>query len=101
MKRADLSPTMQRVYDALPDDELRENAESLKQQIDRLGPVNPLALEEYEQEKQRSDFLEKQVGDLRSAKTQLQETIDDKDYLLFVFLHLLKCHTYRYHHFHF
>jgi len=59
------------------DDELRENAESLKQQIDRLGPVNPLALEEYEQEKQRSDFLEKQVGDLRSAKTQLQETINE------------------------
>lgn len=59
------------------DDELREKAESLKQQIDRLGPVNPLALEEYEMEKQRSDFLEKQVGDLRAAKTQLQETIDE------------------------
>lgn len=59
------------------DDELRQKAESLKQQIDRLGPVNPLALEEYEMEKQRSDFLEQQVGDLRAAKTQLQETIDE------------------------
>lgn len=59
------------------DDELRQKADSLKQQIDRLGPVNPLALEEYEMEKQRSDFLEKQVGDLRAAKTQLQETIDE------------------------
>ncbi|HWO57372.1 MAG TPA: chromosome segregation protein SMC [bacterium] len=69
------SATIEETADS--DDDLREKAESLKQQIDRLGPVNPLALEEYQTEKQRWDFLEKQVGDLRSAKQQLQETIDE------------------------
>lgn len=73
-----IDPSSVTIEDTLEsDDELRQKTESLKQQIDRLGPVNPLALEEYEQEKQRSDFLEKQVGDLRAAKTQLQETIDE------------------------
>jgi chromosome segregation protein len=59
------------------DEELAARAESLKQQIEKLGPVNPLALEEYQHEKERWDFLEKQVGDLRQAKQQLQETIDE------------------------
>ncbi|MBI3872542.1 MAG: chromosome segregation protein SMC [candidate division Zixibacteria bacterium] len=57
------------------DDELKEQATSLLQSIERLGPVNPLALEEYEREKQRWDFLERQVGDLRQARTSLADTI--------------------------
>lgn len=49
--------------------------ENLKQKIKVLGPVNLLALKEYEQEKGRLDFLEKQQHDLISAEQDLKETI--------------------------
>ena len=57
------------------DDELKSKINDMSERIENLGPVNPLALEEYEHEKQRWDFFEKQVGDLRSAKKALTETI--------------------------
>ncbi len=48
---------------------------SLRQKIKSLGPVNLLALKEYEHEKGRLDFLEKQQNDLISAEQNLKETI--------------------------
>lgn len=56
-------------------EELKSKIADIAGHIDGLGPVNPLALEEYEHEKQRWDFFEKQVGDLRAAKKALTETI--------------------------
>ncbi|UCE04873.1 MAG: chromosome segregation protein SMC [bacterium] len=52
-----------------------EQIEILRQKIKNLGPVNLLALKEYEQEKGRLDFLEKQQQDLISAEQNLKETI--------------------------
>jgi len=52
-----------------------EQIDILKQKIKNLGPVNLLALKEYEQEKGRLDFLEKQQEDLISAEQNLKETI--------------------------
>lgn len=52
-----------------------EQIEILRQKIKGLGPVNLLALKEYEQEKGRLDFLEKQQEDLISAEQNLKETI--------------------------
>lgn len=57
------------------DEDLKAKIADTSDRIENLGPVNPLALEEYEHEKQRWDFFEKQVGDLRSAKKALTETI--------------------------
>ena len=48
----------------------------LKEKIKELGPVNLLALEEYQQEKDRFDFLQKQMQDLVEAKENLVSTID-------------------------
>ncbi|MBI5867956.1 MAG: hypothetical protein HZB43_06655 [candidate division Zixibacteria bacterium] len=56
-------------------EELKSKIADIAGHIEGLGPVNPLALEEYEHEKQRWDFFEKQVGDLRAAKKALTETI--------------------------
>ena len=52
-----------------------EQIEIVRQKIKNLGPVNLLALKEYEQEKGRLDFLEKQQDDLISAEQNLKETI--------------------------
>ncbi|MEW5874785.1 MAG: hypothetical protein AB1752_06340, partial [Candidatus Zixiibacteriota bacterium] len=61
----------------LSDDDVKARVLELNRQIESLGPVNPLALEEYEHEKERWDFFEKQLSDLRSAKRELTETIGE------------------------
>lgn len=47
----------------------------LRKTIRGLGPINELALETYEEEKSRLDFLTKQLNDLESAEHTLLETI--------------------------
>ena len=48
-----------------------------KQQIKNLGPINLLAYSEYEEEKQRLDFLLKQRNDLVDSEKDLLKTIDE------------------------
>ncbi|MFN3345403.1 MAG: chromosome segregation protein SMC [Chloroherpetonaceae bacterium] len=59
----------------------REEAEAkvatLKTKLRNLGAVNELALEEYEEEKKRLDFLTSQRQDLIDAEKQLRDTIDE------------------------
>jgi chromosome segregation protein len=49
---------------------------TVQQRIDEMGPVNLVAIEEYEETEQRHQFLSKQHDDLASAKTQLLEVIN-------------------------
>jgi chromosome segregation protein len=58
-------------------DEAKEHIAWLRQKLNKIGEVNPLAIEEYEEEKERLDFYEEQVGDLHQAAEELQETIDE------------------------
>ncbi|HUU30125.1 MAG TPA: chromosome segregation protein SMC [archaeon] len=51
--------------------------EELQAQIRRLGPVNVLALEEYDREKERLDFLKQQRDDLNDARESLLHLIDE------------------------
>jgi chromosome segregation protein len=51
--------------------------QTLLKQREQFGAVNELALEEYEGEKERFDFLTEQKEDLLSAETQLRTTIED------------------------
>ena len=48
-------------------------------EIAELGPVNPNAVEEYEETKERHDFLTTQLADLDTAKAQLQAVIAEMD----------------------
>ncbi|MDZ7340930.1 MAG: chromosome segregation protein SMC [candidate division KSB1 bacterium] len=52
-----------------------QQIDGLRQQIKNLGPVNLLALKEFEAEKERLDFLEKQQSDLIAAEQDLKDTI--------------------------
>lgn len=56
-------------------EEVEQAIDELKRKIRNLGPVNLMALEEYEQEKGRLDFLVQQREDLLSAEETLKETI--------------------------
>jgi chromosome segregation protein len=63
----------------LDDDALRTETESLRQEIERLGPVNVLAIEEHEETLKRQDFLTAQRADLAEAKQTLQQAIREID----------------------
>ena len=49
---------------------------ALQQRLDEMGPVNLVAIEEYEETEQRHQFLSKQHDDLVQAKAQLLEVIN-------------------------
>ena len=53
--------------------------ETLRQQLETLGPVNPLAIEEHEEEVKRLEFLTAQRNDLGTAKSALQQAIREID----------------------
>jgi len=53
-----------------------QRAQLLRQKMNVLGPVNLLALEEYEKKKERLDFMKNQRDDLLQAKTSLLEVIE-------------------------
>jgi chromosome segregation protein len=63
----------------LDDDSLRAEAVALQQQVDALGPVNPLAIEEHDEEVKRFDFLTTQRADLNDARNSLQTAIREID----------------------
>jgi chromosome segregation protein len=63
----------------LDDGALRAEAVALQQQVDALGPVNPLAIEEHDEEVKRYDFLSTQRADLSDARNSLQAAIREID----------------------
>lgn len=60
----------------LDENEAEQLIDSLRNRIKGLGPVNPLAVSEYEKESERLDFLTTQRDDLQKAERSLLETID-------------------------
>ena len=55
----------------------QQKLEQLTRQREQFGAVNELALDEYEGEKERFDFLTEQKEDLLSAELQLRSTIEE------------------------
>ena len=53
-----------------------QQIEALQKRLDEIGPVNLVAIEEYEETEQRHQFLTTQHDDLVNAKTQLLEVIN-------------------------
>ncbi|MFI5228791.1 MAG: AAA family ATPase, partial [Gemmatimonadales bacterium] len=63
----------------LDDEALRAEAEALRDELDRLGPVNVLAIEEHEETLKRQEFLTTQRADLADARQSLQQAIREID----------------------
>jgi chromosome segregation protein len=53
-----------------------QQVEAFQKRLDEIGPVNLVAIEEYEETEQRHQFLTTQHDDLVNAKTQLLEVIN-------------------------
>jgi chromosome segregation protein len=58
-------------------DEIKTEADALRQRIGSMGAVNLVAIEEYAELKQRFDFLKTQSDDLTTAKAELLKAIDE------------------------
>ncbi len=81
LKKA-LSEVAASVEGELSDEEVataEETYQDLKDKIERLGPVNVLALEEYKEAEQRQEFLETQQNDLLESIRDTQQAIHEID----------------------
>ena len=56
-------------------DEVASQVAALQQRMDEIGPVNLVAIDEFEETEQRHKFLTAQHDDLQTAKHQLVEVI--------------------------
>jgi len=59
--------------------QLREEGERLAKEIEAIGPVNALALEEHAEEQQRAQFLQTQRDDLIKARETLAQAVSEID----------------------
>ncbi len=57
-------------------EQVAEQVAALQKKLDEMGPVNLVAIEEYEETEQRYNFLTQQNDDLVAAKAQLMEVIN-------------------------
>jgi chromosome segregation protein len=63
---------------ALFDEEkLRNDVTRIREKLDNMGPINPMAMEAYTEIKQRNDFIIAQKDDLLKAKESLFSTISE------------------------
>lgn len=66
---------------SLPED-FGQQVNHLRAQLRRMGSVSPESQREYEELKERVEFLTAQLGDLRGAEGQLGEVIEELDLLM-------------------
>jgi chromosome segregation protein len=59
------------------EDKLRNDVTKIREKLDNMGPINPMAMEAYTEIKQRNDFIITQKDDLIKAKESLFSTINE------------------------
>jgi chromosome segregation protein len=62
--------------------EIEETIRQQKAQIRRMGAINPEAQNEYQEVKERFEFLNSQVEDLIKAESHIKEVIEELDLLM-------------------
>ncbi|MFC2161611.1 chromosome segregation protein SMC [Acidobacteriota bacterium] len=65
--------------DIIPDDNIEEELETCKEQLQKIGNVNLMAEEEYTIQQQRYDFLTQEQKDLRESIDSTKEAISKID----------------------
>ena len=59
----------------LDEDKIRGEVQKMRDRLDNMGPINPMAMEAYTEIKERNDFILAQKEDLLKAKESLFNTI--------------------------
>ena len=75
----EFQPLLDLVQEGATVDAWAEQADKLERRIQRLGPINLAAIEEYEEESKRKDYLDAQHADLIEALTTLENAIGKID----------------------
>lgn len=60
-------------------DKMTDRRNVLKEKIEKIGQINPLAMEAYNEISERHDFITKERDDLLEAKDSLLKTIEEID----------------------
>lgn len=64
---------------SVPENELKLQIDKIRNSIERLGQINPMAMEAYNEIKERNDLITKQKNDINEAKKSLLDTILEID----------------------
>ncbi len=70
---------LNQIESQLSEKELTEKVIKLKGVLEKIGPINPMAMEAYDEIKERHIFITEQKDDLVKAKESLLTTIDEID----------------------
>jgi len=60
-------------------EELNDKVLKMRDRLEKMGPINPMAMDAYEEIKTRHDFITEQKDDLIKAKASLVQTINEID----------------------
>ncbi|WP_455208982.1 chromosome segregation protein SMC [Kaarinaea lacus] len=70
-----LEPLLQEMPEEATEEEWAQRVEAMEQRISRLGPINLAAIDEYKQQAERKEYLDKQHEDLVEALETLENAI--------------------------
>lgn len=73
------NPALDPEFADFAEEELRELVRRQKERLEKIGPINPMAMEAYDEIKIRYDFITTQKDDLIRAKESLLTTISEID----------------------
>jgi chromosome segregation protein len=73
------SPELDESYLELSESEIKEIVQMAKDRLEKIGPINPMAMEAFNEIKERYDFIITQKEDLIKAKNSLVQTINEID----------------------
>lgn len=59
------------------EEKIRNDVSKIREKLDNMGPINPMAMEAYTEIKQRNEFINTQKDDLLKAKESLFATISE------------------------
>ncbi|MBW3545653.1 MAG: AAA family ATPase, partial [Bacteroidetes bacterium] len=63
----------------LSEHELQQEVRNVRDKIEKIGPINPMAMEAYQEIQERHQFITTQRDDLLSAQNSLMETMQQLD----------------------
>jgi chromosome segregation protein len=71
----ELAPLLQEMDEAASIESWDEKLEKVRKRIDRLGPINLAAIDEFKEQSERKEYLDSQLADLNDALATLEGAI--------------------------